>query len=56
MIAPEDEVTRRLSLRLPAILEALEGDPKASKKQKNLPRGDYKEFVRLISVSFIVAI
>ena len=50
-------MTRRLSLRLNPLLEQLEGEAEAckkAKKSKNLPRGDYKEFVQLISVCFIV--
>ena len=49
-------MTRRMSLRLATILEQLEGDAetcKKAKKSKNLPRGDYLEFVRLTSVGFI---
>ena len=52
-------MTRRLSLRLAPVLEFLEGDAEASKKakkSKNLPRGDYLEFVRLTSVGFIAVL
>ena len=51
-------MTRRMSVRLALVLEQLEGDVvacKKAKKSKNLPRGDYLEFVRLVSVCFIVA-
>ena len=56
LLAPEDDVTRRMSVRLAIMLEQLEGDVKAckkAKKTKNLPRGDYLEFVRLTSVCII---
>ena len=52
-------MTRLMSLRLASVLEQLEGDVEAckkAKKSKNLPRGDYLEFVRLISVGFSVAL
>ena len=59
LVAPEDDVTRRMAVRLAILLEKLEGDAEAcrkAKKSKTLPRGDYLEFVRLISVSRIIAL
>ena len=39
------------------LLEQLDPDAKDTKdKSKNLPRGDYLEFVRLVSVSFIAVL
>ena len=59
LVAPEDDVTRRMAVRLSCLLEKLEGDANAcrkAKKSKTLPRGDYLEFVRLISVSPIIVL
>ena len=42
-------------VRLTSLMDQLEGDAEA-KKSKNLPRGDYLEFVRLVSVSCIAAL
>ena len=58
LMAPEDDVTRRMSVRLALLLKKLDAKDKKldgkgkEKKSKILPRGDYLEFFRLVSVSF----
>ena len=49
MMEPKDDVTRRMSVRLAILLEKLDGEE--AKKSKTVPRGDYLEFVKLVSVS-----
>ena len=55
LMSPEDETTKRMHERLLKLLEDLrvEEKGKGAGKPKNLPRGDYKEFVRLVSVGIV---
>ena len=47
---PQDDVTRRMSVRLAILLKKLDGENEASKKAGKPPRGDYLELIKLVSV------
>ena len=49
LVAPEDDVTRRLHERLVSLLTEM-AEEGAEDGKKHLTRGDYLEFYRLVSV------
>ena len=49
-MTPEDDVTRRMQGRLFSLLDKLVGKEGEAKKSNALPRGDYLEFARVVSV------
>ena len=57
ILEPINAVTRRMSVCLAILLKQIDPDAEAcktgkkAKKSKTLPRGDYFEFLRLVSVS-----